>query len=198
MGPADIAAMIHLIRSTTPDKEASSGLKKGIKALVSTVNASTAGSAVDQHKSQAVFERVYFSNRHVSDACVVLVSTRAPVGAIKHLDLSNTDNITGEALVALCEEHGESVESLVLRTTPKINLNDILQAVSLCYAEGFGNLQKLQLDDIKDLQDKMLSKMATKLCKQLTSLSLRYAQFQFQFVYSQPIRIEAEKGRTLN
>ena len=23
-------------------------------------------------------------------------------------------------------------------------------------------------------------------------------QFQFQFVYSQPIRIEAEKGRTLN
>ena len=77
MGPADIAAMIHLIRCTTPDKEASSGLKKGIKALVSTVNASTAGSAVDQHKSQAVFERVYFSNRHVSDACVVLVSTRA-------------------------------------------------------------------------------------------------------------------------
>ena len=177
MGPADIAAMIHLIRSTTPDKEASSGLKKGIKALVSTVNASTAGagSAVDQHKSQAVFERVYFSNRHVSDACVVLVSTRAPVGAIKHLDLSNTDNITGEALVALCEEHGESVESLVLTITPKINLNDILQSVSLCYAEGFGNLQKLQLDDIKDLQDKMLSKMATKLCKQLTSLSLRYA-----------------------
>ena len=69
----------------------------------------------------------------------------------------------------------ESVESLVLTITPKINLNDILQSVSLCYAEGFGNLQKLQLDDIKDLQDKMLSKMATKLCKQLTSLSLRYA-----------------------
>ena len=25
-----------------------------------------------------------------------------------------------------------------------------------------------------------------------------FLQFQFQFVYSQPIRIEAEKGRTLN
>ncbi len=47
------------------------------------------------------------TNRHVSDACVVLVSSRAPVGAIKHLDLSNTDNISGDALHALCEEHGE-------------------------------------------------------------------------------------------
>ena len=30
-------------------------------------------------------------------------------------------------------------------------------------------------------------------CQQVTKI-----QFQFQFVYSQPIRIEAEKGRTLN
>jgi hypothetical protein len=48
-------------------------------------------------------------------------------GTIKHLDLSNTDNITGDALVALCEEHGESLESLVLTTTPRIHVPDITQ-----------------------------------------------------------------------
>ena len=42
----------------------------------------------------------------------MLVSSRAPVGAIKHLDLSNTDNISGDALQALCEEHGEALARL--------------------------------------------------------------------------------------
>ena len=35
-------------------------------------------------------------------------------------------------------------------------------------------------------------------CLSVFILVKAYIQFQFQFVYSQPIRIEAEKGRTLN
>ncbi len=125
-------------------------------------------------KSNAEFERIYFTNRHVTDACVVLISSRAAVGTIKHLDLSNTDNITGDALVALCEEHGESLESLVLTTTPRIHVPDIIQGVMSCYAEGFGRLTKLHLDEIKELTDKDLQKMAAKLPRNLTSLSLKY------------------------
>ena len=162
--PADLAAMVNLIRATTPDK--ASGLKSIVKKPTTK--------DIHFEKSKAQFERVYFTNRHVSDACIVLVSTRAPLGTIKHLDLSNTDNITGEALLAIAEEHGESLESLVLTTTPKIHVPEIVQSVSLCHADGFGQLTKLHLDDIKDLRDKDISKMAAKLPKHLTSLSLRY------------------------
>ena len=157
--PADIAAMVNLIRSTDPHHHG-----KANKRIAHKTN----------EQSKAQFERIHFANRHISDACVMLVSTRAPVGAVKHLDLSNTDNITGNALVALCEEHGESLESLVLTTTPKIRLPEILQSVSLCHAEGFGQLAKLHLDDIKELGDRQLQKMAAKLPKNLTSLSLKY------------------------
>ena len=44
----------------------------------------------------------------------------------------------------------------------------------LCYAEGFGRLTKLHLDEIKELTDKDLQKMAAKLPRNLTSLSLKY------------------------
>ena len=158
--PADIAAMVNLIRETDPHGHHGKGHKRVMH------------KAHEQSKAQ--FERIYFTNRHVSDACVMLVSTKAPVGSIKHVDLSNTDNITGDALLALCEEHGESLESLVLTTTPKIHLPEILHSVSLCHAEGFGLLTKLHLDDIKELGDRQLKKMAAKLPKNLTSLSLKY------------------------
>jgi hypothetical protein len=59
--------------------------------------------------------------------CVCVCVCVYYTGTIKHLDLSNTDNITGDALVALCEEHGESLESLVLTTTPRIHVPDITQ-----------------------------------------------------------------------
>ena len=60
-------------------------------------------------------------------ACVRVYTYVYYTGTIKHLDLSNTDNITGDALIALCEEHGESLESLVLTTTPRIHVPDITQ-----------------------------------------------------------------------
>ena len=119
-------------------------------------------------------EHLYFTNKLISDACILLVSRQASIGEIRHVDLSNLSNITSRSLSVLCEEHGAHFESLKLKADNKVPPTDILSVVELCVSEGIGSLTHLSLDGMSNMKDGEFSGLVSLLPNSLKSLSLQF------------------------
>jgi len=143
MEPADIGVMVELVRMGQ-----SKGGKKGLN-------------------------KIEFTNNYITDACLRLMSNKVPQGNLKKMDTSNLALVTAEAVMGVLEEHGEWVEELALTCSQKITIPDLAKCISLCYAEGFGQLRDLELVKLHHLKDETLHNLAPRIPTTLTALSLR-------------------------
>jgi len=151
MEPADIGSIVDLSRL---DRKGSKGSKDASR--------------------DTVFGEMSFKNKLVSDVCILLTSSRAKVGGLKHVNLTDLKNVTGESLTTVCEEHGMHLETLMTTTCGTIGIPDIYKALSLSYADGFGHLTSLHLDRVAHLRDEDLLQMANKIPQTLKTLSMQY------------------------